>query len=457
MTIWKPDLEVFQGPRYRALADAIERDMNSGRLPQGAQMPTHRELADQLGVTVGTVTRGYAEAARRGLLRGETGRGTFVGSSTRKDSYFEHHEDTTEQAVDMGMNLPLHHFDPDLASTFLKLSSQSDLQSSLRYYPSRGRHQDRELGVEWLREHHGLPTSPDRILITAGGQHALTVILSSVFRPGDTLAVESVTYPMMKSLARRFNLRLLPIPMDSEGMLPDALESACQQHPVHGLYCMPTTHNPTTAVMGAERRQALGAVAGRHRLMILEDDAYALLSDQPFRPLSADWPDLGFYIASFSKPVTPGLRFGYLCAPDAWVKRLEQGIADTLWMASPLAARIAREWILDGTALATIRLKKQESRERNRLCRTLLEGATLRSLETGYFVWLELPEHWNATDFAKQASEQKVIVTPIEHYLVGRERPPADAVRIAISGPDTHDQLRQGLSIIRNLLEEPAY
>ncbi|MEQ9825646.1 MAG: PLP-dependent aminotransferase family protein [Puniceicoccaceae bacterium] len=457
MTMWNPLLDAFPGPRYRAIADALERDLQTGRLPSGTRLPTHRELADRLGVTVGTVTRGYAEAARRGLLRGETGRGTFAGTDSQSERCFEHPEDGANEAVDMGMNLPLHHLDPDLSSTFQKLSSQCDLQSSLRYYPSRGKFQDRELGVEWLREHHLLSSATDRVLITAGGQHALTVILSAAFRPGDALAVERLSYPLIKTLARRFNLRLVPIEMDAEGMLPDALESACKQHTLHGIYCMPGTQNPTTGCMGEERRRALCKVVQQQRLLIVEDDAYALLNPSPQTPLSAACPELGFYIASFSKPVTPGLRFAYLSAPEGYVKRLEHAIADTLWMASPLAARIAREWILDGTAVATIQRKREESRARNLLCRQLLPGVNLRSCDTGYFVWVELPEHWNATDFARQASEHRVIVTPIEHYRMSRDRAQCEAVRVAISGPESREQLQQGLKIIHGLLQQPEF
>ena len=78
MTIWEPAIAERGGPRYVAIADAIAQDVTSGVLPEGAKLPTHRDLAGRLGVTVGTVTRGYAEAERRGLTVGEVGRGTFV-------------------------------------------------------------------------------------------------------------------------------------------------------------------------------------------------------------------------------------------------------------------------------------------------------------------------------------------------------------------------------------------
>src|SRR5688572_22412732 len=82
MTIWAPDLARRRGPVYLAIAQALADDAEGGRLRPGTRLPTHRDLADHLGVTVGTVTRAYAEAARRGVISGEVGRGTFVRAST---------------------------------------------------------------------------------------------------------------------------------------------------------------------------------------------------------------------------------------------------------------------------------------------------------------------------------------------------------------------------------------
>ena len=82
MTNWLPDLANFPGPRYRAIADALAADIASNRLPVGTRLPTHAIWPYHLKVTVGTVTRAYAEAERRGLIGGEVGRGTYVKAST---------------------------------------------------------------------------------------------------------------------------------------------------------------------------------------------------------------------------------------------------------------------------------------------------------------------------------------------------------------------------------------
>src|SRR5436190_22311099 len=78
MTSWAPEIRQRKGPRYLAIAEVLAEDAGAGRLRPGARLPTHRELADHLGLTVGTVTRAYAEAARRNLISGEVGRGTFL-------------------------------------------------------------------------------------------------------------------------------------------------------------------------------------------------------------------------------------------------------------------------------------------------------------------------------------------------------------------------------------------
>src|SRR5499427_3811505 len=117
MTIWQPDLDSVSGPRYLAIVDALADDLDNGRLHAGDRLPTHRDLAYRLGVTVGTVTRAYAEAERRGLITADGGRGNL---------------------------LDYHHY--------------------------RGRADHRAAGAEWVKR-HGLSVSPEQIVITAGGQH----------------------------------------------------------------------------------------------------------------------------------------------------------------------------------------------------------------------------------------------------------------------------------------------
>jgi DNA-binding transcriptional MocR family regulator len=438
------------GPRYLAIADAIEGDLRRGRLASGSRLPTHRELAEALGVTVGTVTRGYAEAARRGLLRGETGRGTFVGREPGP-ALLRHSEDAVPGVVDLSMTLPLEALSPDLAEVLGHIASAPDAQRLLEYYPSCGRAADRRAGADWMRR-YGLDVPAENVSLAVGGQNALAVVLSSMFRPGDAVAVEGVTYPLVKTLARRLHLRLVPLEQDDCGMVPEALDEACRTQQVRGVYLMPGCQNPTAARMPEYRRGEIAAVAARRDILVVEDDAYGLVAGPGPAPLAALVPERSFFIASMSKGVAGGLRVAYLAAPGAHVRAVERAIADMVWMTPPLMAEIARRWIEDGTADRTLAAKRAEAARRSEMTRSILSGLDISLQKTGYFAWLRLPEPWTSGDFTRLAAESGVLVTPDETFMVGR-RPLPHAVRLSISGAADRDALRFGLGVLRDILQ----
>src|SRR5262249_12586488 len=107
MTIWQPDLHSVPGPRYLAIVDALASDLDHGKLRAGCRFPTHRDLAYKRGVPVGTVTRAYAEAERRGLIKGEVGRGTYIRDRSGKSAPLHTQELVLgESTIDLSMNFP---------------------------------------------------------------------------------------------------------------------------------------------------------------------------------------------------------------------------------------------------------------------------------------------------------------------------------------------------------------
>ena len=236
MTIWVPELASRSGPRYRAIADSLGHDIAAGRLPPGTRLPTHRWLADRLGVTVGTVTRAYAEAARRGLLSGEVGRGTFV----RRAAEVGGDDPIVEGAsLDLAHNHPpmpaLGPFGDVLQRTLAVLSARPDLSALLGYPTDGGRLTYREAGAAWI-ERSGLRADPESVLVCAGSQHALTTVLATLLQPGDVLLTEALTYPGLQALANLLHVRLEGLALDRDGLRPDALEEACRRNPARALY-----------------------------------------------------------------------------------------------------------------------------------------------------------------------------------------------------------------------------
>ena len=242
--MWATDLSRRAGPRYAAIVEAIAEDVLTGRLKAGDQMPTHRDLAGHLGVTVGTVTRAYAEAARRGLLVGETGRGTFVRRGISDAGAAAQASAEDEATIDLSLNHP----PPSpggllaqaLARTLADLSARRGTASLLTYQTeAAGTDQHRAAGAEWVAR-SGLNVKPEQVLVCNGALHAMTVVFSTLCKPGDTVFTESLTYPGMKNLANLLNLRLQGLPTDTGGIVPEAFEEACRKGAARVLYTTPT-------------------------------------------------------------------------------------------------------------------------------------------------------------------------------------------------------------------------
>jgi DNA-binding transcriptional MocR family regulator len=448
MTMWSPRLEGRKGPRYLAIVESIADDFASGELRQGTRLPTHRDLADALGVTVGTISRAYAEAARRGLISGEVGRGTFVRGPVAETVA----EDG--EVCDLSQNHP-----PEpaarpqraaLVAALNSLTASGDVGRLLDYPAAGGGAADREAGAAWIAR-AGLEVSPDEVLVCTGSQHGLTIVLATLLEPGDVLLTESLTYAGLQPVAGLLRLRLRGLAIDGHGLRPDALEEACREGGLKAVYLIPTLHNPTTAVMPEARRREIAAIARAHGLRIIEDDVHGLLATERPAPLATLAPERTYYLTSTSKTLAPGLRIAYVAAPPVDVPRLTASLRATTWAVAPLTAAVASMWIRNGTADAIVAARRQEARARQALARERLAGFDFDAQPEAYYLWLRLPEPWRSDSFAAEARARHVLVTPAEAFGIGREQMP-HAVRVCVGAARSRETLARGLSTVAELL-----
>jgi DNA-binding transcriptional MocR family regulator len=451
VTNWRPDLQRRRGPRYRAIAEALAEDIAEGVLPAGTRLPTHRDLAWRLKVTVGTVSRAYAEAERRGLIAGEVGRGTYVRAPAVPAGLRLEREPRSADYVDLDINRPRAPEEAALfAETLVKLARSNDAGELMEYQPHAGTAAAREAGALWIARSSGLATSAGQVVVTCGGQHAMAVILGAVLEPGDGLAVESLTYPGICAAAKLFHVNLVPLALDEQGAVPDSFAAACRSGRVRAAYLLPTLQNPTTAMMPVERRRAFAELAQRYGVILIEDDVYGFLRAEPLPPLATFAPEHAFYFTSASKSLVPGLRVGYVHCPTALVDRAVAAIRSTTYTAPPLTARIASQWIGDGTADALIAEKRAETARRQRILRRVLAGHDFRTTAGCAHVWLVLPPAWRAEDFAAAAHRRGVGVATAAAFAAGREIP--NALRLSIGTPATAADLERGLVRLNELL-----
>ncbi|MGF1609691.1 MAG: PLP-dependent aminotransferase family protein [Kiloniellales bacterium] len=449
-----PNLEARSGPRYLAIADALAGDIAQGRLKPGERLPTHRDLGWKLGVTVGTVSRAYAEAERRGLISGEVGRGTYVRDLGSQQS----HTILTESAAGaetVNLNFafpPPDGLEPAIGPTLEALARDPLLPSLLDYSPHAGLERHRAAGAEWIGR-SGLQVTADRVVVTAGAQNAILVSLAATTRPGDRVACDQLTYSGMQVVARLLGLRLEGLPSDDHGMRPDAFEAACRHGDLKAVYLVPTVHNPTTVTMPLQRRRALAETARAHGVAIIEDDIFALLAQQPVPPpVSSLAPDCSYFLTSLSKTIAPGLRIGYVAGPPGARDRLAAAVRAASWAATPLTAEIATRWIGDGTADRIMAARKAEAAARCEIALRILGRWQPACPPGSIFLWLPLPEPWRASDFALAAQRRDVAVTPAEACAVGRPDVPA-AVRVSLGPPRDRIELERGLRALARLLE----
>lgn len=452
---WTSRLQGMEGPIYTAIADAIGAAVAAGELRAGERLPTHRALAEALGVDLTTITRAYAEARRRGLLQATVGRGTFVRAQPAPPPRAR----PAEGLVDLGMNLPPLPAEPPLQDLLqqglVHLLARSEPAHLLTYRPGAGTAGERMAGAAWLRPTLG-EIDPERVLVCPGAQPALLAALGNLAGAGDLVLTDRLTYPGLRGAAAQLGLRLAGLAADAEGLLPDALEAACREGRPKALYCVPTIHNPTTVTMPLARRRAIVEAARRHGLRILEDDAYGLLPSRPLPALAALAPELGFHVATVSKVLSPALRVAYLVAPDARAAtRLAAALRANVLMPSPLLTGLLTGWVQDGTAGTVLVAIRHESTARQAMAREILPSPAFDAHPEGLHLWLRLPPRWNRLAFVTHLRRQGgLAVVPSDAFAADPAVPPPEAVRVSLGAAADREALRHALHRLAEALRE---
>ena len=462
MTISRDDLNALDGPRYRALADAIAQAIADGRLPPGTKLPPQRELADRLGVTVGTVGRAYEIAQQRHLVTAHVGRGTFV---TAHDDDAHAHDfmaaqdvplsDPRHSPMDLRTNQPVPTAYDALAHAAREAMAQVEPAALLfGYPPTAGHTADRAAGAAWLAR-HGVEATADEVMVTAGTEGGISVALAALTRPGEPLLAASLSYPHFHDMGGIFGLRRHAVEVDEHGLCPAALDAACRDTGARLLVVNLNLHNPTGSTMPDDRRRALVAVARAHDLILIEDDVYGLLLDPRPVTLRTLAPERTIYITSVSKTLAPGLRLGFLVAPPDLQARLLDAQHTLLLGVPPLPPKVFRHWLASGLADQVVAHQRAETRQRHALAKAALGPLAPNRAGEGHHLWLRLPGRWRASALVDRLREADVHVLAGDLFAFGRARVP-NAIRLALSGAKDQAALRRALDILVATIERDA-
>lgn len=451
MSHWTPIVGDGTAPLYGRIADAIERDIRSGRLEAGARLPPHRDLAQSLAVSIGTVTKAYGEAERRGLISSHVGRGSFVDRQRAAAAPVP----AESGVINLAHNIPpavssAQH----LADALMRLRRRPDLARANGYMPPEGLDSVRRAAADWLRRRHGVDSlTADDLIQCNGAQHGMALAFAAACRPGDTVLCEAATFNGMKSIAEYSGYRLTGVAMDAEGILPDALDRAITAHHARVLYTIPTLQNPTTITTSAARRRQIAEIARRRDVLIIEDDAYRPIAmPQTPLPTFVDLvPERTIYIATLSKSLSPGLRLGFLSLPNrALREHVLRGIRATGYSAPPFGGLIFTQWAEDGIADVIAEEILVESLRRTDLARSIF-GARMTPLPSpqSLHIWLPMPP-LEAERAAGRAGRAGIEVTPADAPIIDPEQ--ISGLRLCLGAAASIDVLERGLRVVAQAL-----
>jgi len=481
----------------RHYADAI----GEGRMRAGDRLPPIREIARACDVTRGTVQQAYRELAELGLVEGTVGRGTSVVERTprrrgtngagrgepaiereRPRTTSPYAEAALRRAQEMTGAPPLPS-GRELVANFAELAPDGDrfpvdewraaMDDVLRRRgnellgygnATNGLLELRTLLAERSRDIDPRVTADD-VLVTAGAQQALDLVLRTFCSPGDTVVVTSPSYHQMHGLLRAHGLQVVPVPFTAEGLDLDRLERALQRPGVRLVYLMPTFHNPTGRSLDAAQRRALVDVLARTNVPVVEDEYQHSLRFRgtPAPSLrSLDPRGLTVTVATVSKELFPALRIGWIVAsaellrPMAAVKRFMD--LET----SPLLQAALVEFVRRGSLDRHLDALRSELRRRHdalqRACREHLpRECTVTAPDGGFLAWLDLPEDGQGDRLAELASERGVRVVPGRVFdLHGR---PSRGVRLSLTRAD-EARIAAGIHVLgqcaRTIVAAPA-
>ncbi|QPC93418.1 PLP-dependent aminotransferase family protein [Mesorhizobium sp. INR15] len=461
MTNWLPDLSSGSGPLYQRLADSIESDIDKGVINAGAKLPPQRDLAYDIGATVGTVGRAYQVLRERGLVSGEVGRGTYVLSQHTSDVKTE--PMARDEAGTRYMDAPrgMLRFDstaaPDIDQstvvtevlTRTALDHPHEISSYTRDFPERWF----EAGARWLSRNSFRPNA-DTMVPTLGTHAAVMAAIAALTTPGDYIAFEHLTYSQISRSAGLIGRRTALVASDKDGLDPEDFERVCAQKHPKMIFLMPTAQNPTLSTLSAARREAIARVAREYNVILIEDDLYGNLTDDP-TPLLAEYaPERTIVAGGLSKSVAAGVRGGWLSCPPAYRHRIRVAHKMMTGGMPFLLAEVNARLVLSGQASDIRKHCIAEISARIAIARETLAGFEFKAHDKVPFVWLTLPDPWLSGTFKHACLEHGVLIDDEDEFKAGRSEQVSHGVRFGVSQPRHRKDITQGVAVIRRLLDE---
>jgi 2-aminoadipate transaminase len=321
---------------------------------------------------------------------------------------------------------------------------------------------------------YGIIAGPENVMITSGSQQALDLIAKLLINRGDRLLVEAPTYLGALQAFNVFGADYITVPMDDDGIRTDLLEEALRSGPKF-MYILPNFQNPSGVTISEQRRRELVDLAEKHGVPIIEDDPYGqlryegehlsslVLLDRERHNGHDKKYELGnvIYLSTFSKTLAPGLRLGWIVAPQEVITKLAQLKQGADLHTSTFNQIVAYEVAKDGFLDQHVRLIRRVYRERRNVMLKALaeffpEGCSWTRPEGGLFLWVTLPKGLSCDQLFRVALEENVAFVPGESFYAVPDPLGARQMRLNFSNA-TPERIREGIRRLSNAVKRQMH
>jgi DNA-binding transcriptional MocR family regulator len=463
MTNWLPSLTTGHGPLYIRIADDAERAIKSGTLAQGMKLPPQRDLAYDVGVTIGTISRAYALLRERGLVNGEVGRGTYVQADTADPAAAPRDPVTityggtraitpppgklrfdTTAAIDVGQ--------ADIVGrlmTEIALEHPSEISSYTRTLSPDWQ----EAGRRWLSSGNWSPEA-SQILPQMGVHAGINAVIAAVTGTGDRVVCEHLTYSQVSRSAMLMGRQIALVDSDADGILPEDFERVCAREHPKAAFIMSSGQNPTLTSLPLSRRKEIVDIARKYNVWLIEDYLYGGMIADGIPLLAELAPDRTFLLNGLSKSVAAGVRGGWVACPPHMSQRVRVTQKMVCGGLPFLLAELSARLVLSGAADEIRNQVLSEITAREAIVRELFHGYEFRSHPKLPFVWLKLPEPWLSGTFKQAVLDADILIDDEDEFKPARSSRTFHHVRIGFSEGRDRAISTQGLAAVRRVLDQ---
>ncbi len=467
------------GFRYASLADDLEVKIRAAVYRAGEKLPSLRKLHAQTGLSITTVYQAYIELEKRGLVVPRQKSGYYVKPllegilpppqapklrpvpkkvTTHSLAYTIVEDTSNPDFLHLGASVVMPELLPFKQLTrCIRAESMASMKRSLMRYENPYGNPELKRQITKRMVGQARRSAMDELLITNGCIEAVGLCLQAVGSAGDTVIVESPTYPWFLQLIEDQKMFALEIPTDPQtGIDVGQLERAVRKNKVAACLLVPNFHNPLGFEMPADKKRAVVNLMAAQKVPIIEDNIHGELYFGTSRPTtlkSMDRHGLVLHCASFSKTLSPGLRVGW-CLPGRYTDTVRRLKLNSTVASPTLNQQVVADFLKTGAYDRHLRrlrtaLKNQISNTALAIARYFPKGTRITAPQGGLTLWVELDKRVNGVTVFEEARKRKISIFPGRICsTTGRYR---NFIRISCGYPWS-EEIEQGIKILAGIV-----